>query len=352
MQKQFPCTTIGGTKRGKPCSFPFIFNGMEGIPKISLNCSLVDDVRPWCSTRTTWNNSYILEDWGYCSKDCHGALPMKSDSTFNLAHDEHSHLWEEDLYSLGEFDAGYCHTYHPEFPSLSGYKGQLFALLGQLNDTKEEHQLYGYDIFLHEKGQFWPGLEMERTGLSEIIVISNNMEQEGYFTFTETTSLDHTDAPCVSDPSYSYKECMFNYVAKTTGCFLDWFNPPKMNYNRCSSNEEILKYNEIMDWALTSTWKTLANTTSCHAKCTVRKYVYTKTKEENITWKHDFSSSFYLTAKRSLFKKEDEFWVFQLSDAINGIGGALGLCLGWSGAFVVKELIDVAKLSVTYLFRS
>jgi hypothetical protein len=53
-----------------------------------------------------------------------------------------------------------------------------------------------------------------------------------------------------------------------------------------------------------------------------------------------------------LFKKEDEFWVFQLSDAINGIGGALGLCLGWSGAFVVKELIDVAKLSVTYLFRS
>jgi hypothetical protein len=24
----------------------------------------------------------------------------------------------------------------------------------------------GYNVYLHDKGQFWPGLEMDRTGLS------------------------------------------------------------------------------------------------------------------------------------------------------------------------------------------
>ena len=81
------------------------------------------------------------------------------------------------------------------------------------------------------------------------------------------------------------------------------------------------------------------------------KYTFTETRKENITWKHDYSASFYLSAKQSLFRREEEFWAFQLSDAINGIGGALGLCLGWSGAFVVTEVVDIVKRTFKYLFR-
>ena len=66
---------------------------------------------------------------------------------------------------------------------------------------------------------------------------------------------------------------------------------------------------------------------------------------------HDYSSSFYLSAKGSLFRKEEEFWAFQLSDAVNGIGGALGLCLGWSGAYIVTEVMGVAKATFLYLFK-
>ena len=49
-----------------------------------------------------------------------------------------------------------------------------------------------------------------------------------------------------------------------------------------------------------------------------------------MTWKQNWSSAFYITAENTLVKKEEEFWVFDKSDAINGIGGAMGPFLGWS----------------------
>jgi hypothetical protein len=49
-----------------------------------------------------------------------------------------------------------------------------------------------------------------------------------------------------------------------------------------------------------------------------------------VSWRHDWSSAFYLAAETTEVTKTDEFWVFDLTDAITGIGGALGLFLGWS----------------------
>jgi hypothetical protein len=120
---------------------------------------------------------------------------------------------------------------------------------------------------------------------------------------------------------------------------------------KCSSNQEVLAYDTALNWALTSTWSTLVKKTKCIAKCTVLKYSFTKARNKNISWKHDYSASFYLSAKQSLFRREEEFWAFQLSDAINGIGGALGLCLGWSGAYVATEVVDIVKRTFTYMFR-
>jgi hypothetical protein len=85
---------------------------------------------------------------------------------------------------------------------------------------------------------------------------------------------------------------------------------------KCSSNQEVLAYGKALNWALTSTWSILVKNNTCNAKCTELKYSFTETKNKNITWKHDYSSSFYLSAKQSLYRKEEEFWAFQLSDGI------------------------------------
>ena len=53
-------------------------------------------------------------------------------------------------------------------------------------------------------------------------------------------------------------------------------------------------------------------------------------REETITWDVDYSSAFFLMAERTSVEGLAEMLVFDFEDLINGIGGALGLFLGWS----------------------
>ena len=53
-------------------------------------------------------------------------------------------------------------------------------------------------------------------------------------------------------------------------------------------------------------------------------------KKETITWSADFSSAFFLMAEKTSVEGQEELLVFDFEDLINGIGGALGLFLGWS----------------------
>ena len=58
-------------------------------------------------------------------------------------------------------------------------------------------------------------------------------------------------------------------------------------------------------------------------------------------WKHEWASAFYLIAESSVQKVEEEYLVFDLSDAMNGIGGAMGLFLGWSMLYLIR--LDEAR---------
>ena len=334
----FPCLTIGGTKSGFPCDFPFIYNG-----KVHYNCSYLDDVNAWCSTRTFLNHSHILNNYGYCPDHCNGQFIFKN-SIYNLADDYHHLLWEEDIYSLEEFGSGYCVTYNPPGLSPAGWKGRLFAFLGQ---NKRLRMLDGYKVYVHDKGQFWPGSEMERIGLSEIKILPN-YETEGEFTVVETTNLNRPDAPCSLDVNYSFKSCILQYVQKDAGCSLSWTRNSLNHVKKdCSTVEEILSYASSLKKTTTFGWSSLLEKTGCIPKCTVRKYNFNLLREEKMTWRRNITSAFYLAAKRSLFRKEEEFWMFQFFDAINGIGGALGLCLGWSGIYIVERVLDFVRFLLT-----
>ena len=143
-RKPFPCLTVGGDKPGTPCAFPYIFQGRNGGLEESSQCTDTDDVKSWCPTRTTLNNTYISQTWGYCSEDCNGEIPSK-ESEYNLASEKYSSLWEEDLYSLEEYGAGRCHTYNPDDVSLTGFKGVLLTYLGKFGDTLSKNELYGFE---------------------------------------------------------------------------------------------------------------------------------------------------------------------------------------------------------------
>ena len=51
-------------------------------------------------------------------------------SVYNLANEEHSDLWKENIFMLKSLSSGHCHTYNPENYSLAGNRGQFYAMLG------------------------------------------------------------------------------------------------------------------------------------------------------------------------------------------------------------------------------
>ena len=60
--------------------------------------------------------------------------------------------------------------------------------------------------------------------------------------------------------------------------------------------------------------------------------------ERSIYWNVNYSSSFYLMAEKTSVEGQEELLVFDPEDLINGIGGALGLFLGWSILYLGKTL--------------
>ena len=65
--------------------------------------------------------------------------------------------------------------------------------------------------------------------------------------------------------------------------------------------------------------------------------------EETIHWKTLASSSFFLSAEKTLVKTEEELLTFDHEDLINGLGGALGLFLGWSLLYIFQQCFKMAR---------
>ena len=64
---------------------------------------------------------------------------------------------------------------------------------------------------------------------------------------------------------------------------------------------------------------------------------YVKLRVETINWNVNHSSAFFLMAEKTAVEGQEELLVFDFEDLINGIGGALGLFLGWSILYLGKN---------------
>ena len=106
---------------------------------------------------------------------------------------------------------------------------KIQVVLGRVNQSYAKDYTKGFEIYLHEKNQFWPGLEMRRTGQTDPIFIPTKREMWGTFKVVHKSKHPRQSAPCVEDPDYSFTHCMMEYVANTAGCHLDWVNPGPFN---------------------------------------------------------------------------------------------------------------------------
>ena len=108
-------------------------------------------------------------------------------------------------------------------------------------------------------------------------------------------------------------------------------------FPQCSSRDQIIAYNVQLKWVGTASWLELTNVTGCHSRCEKRHYSFTDCKTEKLTSKQNWSAAFFLSAEKTMIDRNEEFLVFDISDMINGIGGAMGLFLGWSVLFLIEQ---------------
>ena len=356
---QHPCNTIAGPEAGAPCIFPFLFPDCT-LARKSIHCKDNDTVQPklhhnciptesdtyWCSTRTYQNKSHSLGHFGTCSPRCQAEASDIVDKKYNLASKEHDHLWDEEIFSLATWDHGHCYTYNPPSKSYSGFSGELYAFLAQTEDTYETSLLKGYMVYIHEKGQFWPGLQMERLGQTKPIFLEPGMELKGSFIVNVKMHMSKDTMQCTSAPNYSYTSCIVSYIARSVGCHLDWVGSLTVNMPRCTTVHQILAYQDKLVSVNNMQWHNISRESGCLSKCKAREFLFVEESREVATWSHNWSSSFFLTADRTNIFQEEEFLVFDKEDLFNGIGGALGLYLGWSLLHLVNVLCDTLATMV------
>ena len=129
------------------------------------------------------------------------------------------------------------------------------------NNSNTNDLTKGFEIYLHEKDQFWPGMEMEHIGQTKSLYIPTKTEVWGSFTAVRKINIAKKPAPCVKDPGYSYTRCMLTHLATTAGCHLDWVTsaagqPP------CLTWDQVLSYSSALGTVRSALSSSFHNTQS------------------------------------------------------------------------------------------
>ena len=153
-------------------------------------------------------------------------------------------FWESRFYDLRSWEEGYCYTYNPPKESMFGLSEGLGIFFKKIHAGV----FLSYSIYLHEKGQFWPGSELHPLGQSEKIILKENTEISGKFKIHYKKRLKKEDEQCEKNASYSFTDCVSSSVATKVGCKTDWIsNTADLNLKACSQSRDIQKYKENHD---------------------------------------------------------------------------------------------------------
>ena len=203
---------------------------------------------------------------------------------------------------------------------------------------------------------------MLRLGQTAGLNIQTKTFITGQFQLIRRRTLQSKDSPCREEEeeggeSYSFTRCLLQFVAGRAGCHLDWVGGhTETNYPTCRSLSQLKIYGDLLEEIAHYSWLRLTRESGCVRKCQYQQYNFVKVglafrlvkcwhpgliqlREEPITWGGNYSSAFILMAEKTSVEEHEELLVFDIEDLINGIGGALGLFLGWSILYLGKNKI-------------
>ena len=102
-----------------------------------------------------------------------------SGSEFNLAGNKFESLWKDEMFDLGTWEAGRCHTYFPDKSTPPGKKGLLYAHLGDISYSGNHFK--GYEIYLTDGTTFWANTDLSLGEKTSHIFLQPGQQFEGIF---------------------------------------------------------------------------------------------------------------------------------------------------------------------------
>ena len=286
--------------------------------------------------------------WGYCSLQCKGQK-AEPNSTFNLGSRNYRRkIWQSNFYDLRAFGAGYCHTYNPPQASPTDYQSRFFLLLGKREAYIPRGNLINFEVYLHEKGQFWPSWDLPLTGQSERITIKSLEEIVGHFSVTKVSSINKSSKPCTDVLNYSFTECIIAFINKQMNCTISWSANEETN---CDANMNLTKYQKHLLKIQFRSSRIITKMTGCLPKCKITTYRFTEQTREKVDWNSNWMSSFYVMPKTGTINHKKEVYKVGVSELLADIGSYLGLFLGWSVLSILKDLGSWCKLMLRVVTR-
>ena len=82
--------------------------------------------------------------------------------------------------------------------------------------SKDPSTFQSYDIFLHEKGQFWPRSDMNSFGQAEVVTLSPNIEIQLEISIKKIENLKTKETNCIEDENYSLTRCFKDFAFTKT----------------------------------------------------------------------------------------------------------------------------------------
>ena len=148
---------------------------------------------------------------------------------------------------------------------------------GEEDSDNNKDCTFGYKIYLHERGQFWPGVDMARLGQTESIYLKTKTRIDGKFRLLQRKVLNTPARPCEEAESYSFTRCVLEFVAGRVGCHLDLVGTHRLpQYPPCRSLEEIEEYSHLLEQIKDFSWVGLTRETGCYGKCRYKEYKFSK----------------------------------------------------------------------------
>ena len=112
----------------------------------------------------------------------------------------------------------------------------------------DDYQFIGFNLFFHEKGQFWPKNIFKP--IKKFFINPNKLKTYSFFIQkdqkvmllnSQIFSIDYfkikdETTDCIEDSRYSFTDCLNNFIAEEVGCNLHWFTQEK--FDKCVSNNQ------------------------------------------------------------------------------------------------------------------